>query len=66
MLHYARVNPADENDVRDRITWRRMIYPDAVEESPDGGEWVELPARQRFTGAELLEQAEFAPPLLDN
>jgi len=66
VLHYTRVNPADENDVRDRITWRRMIYPDNIEESPNGGEWVELPARQRFTGAELLEQAGFAPPLLDN
>ena len=66
VIHYTRVNPEDENDVRDKITWRRIVYPDALEESPDGGAWVELPARQRFTGAELLEQAAFAPPLLED
>lgn len=65
VLHYSRVNPEDENDVRDKITWRRMVYPNAIEESPDGGKWVELPGRQRFTGAELLEQANFAPPLIE-
>lgn len=65
ITHYTRINPEDQNDIRDKITWRRMIYPDAVEESPDGGEWVELPARQRFSGAELLEQATMAPVLLE-
>ena len=65
VLHYSRVNPEDPTDVRDKIQWRRMIYPDAVEQSPDGGAWVELPKRQRFTGAELLEQIELAPRLLD-
>ncbi len=64
--HYTRVNPLDQDDIRDKITWRRMVYPDAIEESPNGGEWVELPARQRFSGAELLEQADFAPPLLED
>lgn len=64
VIHYTRINPEDSNDVRDKITWRRMVYPDAIEESPDGGNWVELPARQRFTGQELLEQVEFAPPLI--
>ena len=43
-----------------------MVYPDAPHESPDGGEWVELPKRQRFTGEELLKQIEIAPPLLEN
>lgn len=65
VIHYTRVNPEDSNDIRDKITWRRMIYPDNPHESPDGGNWVELPARQRFSGAELLKQAELAPPLLE-
>lgn len=64
ITHYTRVNPENKDDVRDKITWRRMVYPDAVHESPDGGEWIELPVRQRFTGEELLEQVTFAPPLL--
>ncbi|MGV9001630.1 MAG: histidine phosphatase family protein [Candidatus Saccharimonadaceae bacterium] len=66
VIHYTRVNPEDPNDIRDKVTWRRMIYPDAVNESPDGGNWVELPARQRFNGQELLEQANFAPTLLED
>ncbi|OYW85129.1 hypothetical protein B7Z17_02880, partial [Candidatus Saccharibacteria bacterium 32-49-10] len=66
VLQYSRVNPADETDVRDKITWRRMTYPDNVHESPDGGEWVELAKRQRFTGAELLEQIEMAPRILED
>lgn len=64
ITHYTRVNPEDSDDIRDKITWRRMVYPDNPHESPDDGNWVELPARQRFSGQELLEQAEFAPPLL--
>ena len=66
VLHYSRVNPNDPNDIRDKIQWRRMIYPDAVEESPDGGNWVELPKRQRYTGSDLLGQIELAPPLLED
>lgn len=65
ITHYTRVNPDDPEDVRDKISWRRMVYPDAPDESPDNGEWVELPARQRFTGEELLQQVQLAPPLLE-
>jgi broad specificity phosphatase PhoE len=65
VLHYSRVNPNDPSDVRDKIQWRRMVYPEALSESPDNGEWVELPHRQRFSGAELVEQAGMAPPLLE-
>ncbi len=64
IIHYSRVNPNDPSDVRDKLSWRRMVYPDALDESPDGGQWVELPARQRFTGRELLDQTNIAPPLL--
>ena len=65
VTHYTRVNPNDPSDIRDKIHWRRMVYPDAIHESPDGGEWVELPGRQRFTGAELLSQVAFSEPLLE-
>jgi broad specificity phosphatase PhoE len=66
ITHYSRVNPDDTDDIRDKITWRRIVYPDVVDQSPDNGEWVELPARQRFNGAELIQQVSFAPPLLVN
>jgi broad specificity phosphatase PhoE len=64
ITHYSRVNPYDPTDIREKLQWRRMIYPDVIDQSPDGGQWVELPGRQRFSGAELRNQAEFAPRLL--
>lgn len=66
VTHYSRVNPNDPNDIRDKIHWRRIVYPDALRDSPDSGEWVELPGRQRYTGAELLRQIAFSEPLLEN
>lgn len=64
LLHYTRVNPDNPDDVRDKLRWRRYIYPDTASESPDGGQWVELSERRRYSGAELLEQADKAPRLL--
>jgi len=64
LLHYTRVNPNNAEDVREKINWRRYIYPDAIEESPDAGQWVELSERRRYSGAELLMQVERAPRLL--
>ena len=65
ILHYTRVNPEDETDVRSKIRWRRYIYPDAPESSPDGGAWVELSERRRYTGDELLGQIEQSPRLIE-
>ncbi len=64
ILQYSRVNPLDETDIRDTIRWRRYIYPDMPDASPDGGQWIELPERRRYTGAELLEQVEQSERLL--
>ena len=64
VTHYTRVNPDNPSDIRDKLHWRRIIYPDAIAESPDNGRWIELPVRQRFTGNELLGQVEIAPRLL--
>lgn len=64
LLHYTRVNPHNPDDVRDKLHWRRYIYPDAIEQSPDNGQWVELLDRRRYSGAELIEQAEAVAPRL--
>lgn len=67
LLHYTRVNPLDPSDVRDKLRWRRYIYPDAPDASPDGGLWVELSERRRYSGSELIGQADRAAPrLLDD
>lgn len=65
LLHYTRVNPNDPTDIRTKLHWRRYIYPDHPELSPDGGQWVELPERRRYNGSELLAMAEQSPRLLE-
>ncbi len=64
IVHYSRVNPNDPSDVRDKLNWRRMIHPTDVKNSPFDGKWVELPPRPQYTGADLLQQAEYAPRLI--
>lgn len=64
LLIYRRMNPYDETDVREHVRWRRMINPVFPELSPFDGEWVELPPRPKYTGAQLLQQVEYAPRLL--
>lgn len=64
ILHYTRVNPDDPTDIRAKLHWRRYIYPDQPELSPDDGKWVELTERRRYNGVELLDQAMKSPRLL--
>lgn len=64
LLQYSSVNPEDPEDIRTKLNWRRYTYPDAPEQSPAGGEWVELPKRRRYSGGELLSQTELSPRLL--
>ncbi len=66
VLHYSRQNPDDPTDVRDKIRWRRYIYPDNPAESPDDGAWVELSERRRYTGSDLLKQAAASPRLVND
>lgn len=66
IFHYSRINPADPADVRDKLSFRRLVNPTDVDSSPFDGQWVELPPRRKFTGAELLAQAERASRLLDD
>ncbi len=64
LLQYTRINPNNPDDVRDKMRWRRYINPLDPSASPDGGEWVELSDRRRYTGQELIHQADRAPRLL--
>ena len=64
IFHYSRVNPSDRNDVRDKLSFRRLVNPTDVASSPLGGDWEELPKRPKFTGEQLLAQAERAPRLI--
>ena len=63
-VEYTRVNPREEDDIRDKLHWLRITNPVNPELSPFGGDWVELPSRPKFSGADLLGQVALAPRLL--
>lgn len=64
ILTYSHVNPyTDEVDYTRR--WMRMIYPESPHESPNGGDWREVPMRREFSGAELLGQIAVYPPIME-
>src|SRR5262245_37868145 len=64
IVHYSRGNPDDAVDVREKLSWRRIVHPTDLDNSPFGGQWVELGARPKYTGAQLLSQVERAPRLV--
>jgi hypothetical protein len=64
ILHYSRRNPDEPAEVRNKLSWRRIVNPTDLESSPFGGQWVELPPRPMYTGSDLLSQAERAPRLI--
>ena len=63
ILQYSRVNPEDSQDIKPRITYRRMIYPTDIQASPDGGEWIKIGKRE-FNSEELLDRISVEPRLL--
>lgn len=64
ILEFSRVNPDDPEDVVPYNRWRRITQPDDFEKSPFGGEWVELPGRREYNGADLMRQAAAFPSLI--
>jgi len=64
ILHYSRNNPHDPHEVRDKLSWRRIVNPTDIASSPFGGDWLELPPRPMYTGADLLSQVERSPRLI--
>jgi len=65
LLQYSRINPENPAEVDDHIRWMRFIYTADPDQSPNGGEWIELAKRRRYTADELLAQVERSPRLLD-
>lgn len=64
VLQYSRVNPDDPTDIDTHMRWMRFIYPDAPEQSPYGGKWIQIKPQREFTGSDLLDQLEIAPNLI--
>lgn len=64
LLQYSRVNAEDPADIDSHLRWMRFVYTNATNESPYGGNWVEMAKRRRYTADELLEQVELAPRLI--
>ena len=39
ILQYSRINPDNPKDIDKRLRWMRIIYPDNLKASPNGGKW---------------------------
>lgn len=63
ILEYTRVDPEDSGMVSDHISWMRMVYPYAEDESPFGGKWNKITEKRVFSGADLLRRLELTPAL---
>jgi broad specificity phosphatase PhoE len=64
VMDFSRINPEDAHDERTKLHWMRIVHTTKPDESPNGGQWVELAKRRRYTPAELLRQVEIAERLL--
>lgn len=64
VIEWTRENPTDPDDVRERLTWVRIVHPTALQLSPNGGNWVEMDRKRTFTVSEGLSRVVSIPTLL--
>lgn len=64
VIDRTRQNPFDENDVRTKPAWMRVVHTVCPELSPNGGDWIELKSRRTYTVKEALGRVAATPSLL--
>ncbi len=65
IIHYSRANPNNPTDLREVVSWKRVVNPLSSTDSPLGGKWQELKVTRTYSADELLKMAEQIPPLLE-
>lgn len=65
ILIYTRINPDDPNDIRDHLSWMRMVYPYDEQNSPFSGQWISISEKRSVRGNDLGLQLNYSPPLVD-
>lgn len=65
IFHYTRESP-ETGEVAGQLRWFRSICPWDSSKSWNGGEWMTIPPRRKYSDAELLELVETFPPLLES
>lgn len=63
ILQYSHTSPKTNQEDYER-RWMRITYPEAPDEAPNGGNWIEVPMRREFSGEELAVQVDKIPRLL--
>lgn len=64
VLHYTRTNPQG-GEVMPHMQWFRSICPWDSSKSWNGGDWITIPPRRRYSDDELLESAASHARLFD-
>lgn len=65
VLHYTRINPEQPDDIRKQLSWMRLVYPDAVDESPNQGQWKLIELSRNLSGLALENQIGRFPRLFE-
>ena len=63
-MHYTRINPLNPTDIRRGINWYRIVYPDDITNSPNGGKWQKLEIKRIYNSDELTAGFEEFPRLI--
>lgn len=64
IVHYTRINPLNPTDIRRGINWYRIVYPDDIASSPNGGKWQKLEIKRIYNSDELTAGFEEFPRLI--
>lgn len=64
MMEYSRINPENEEDVREKYCWRRVVDLADLENSLSSGEWVEFAHNKKFSPSDIADQISEYPPFL--
>ncbi len=77
IIEYTRRNPENPNDVREYLSWMRMVYPydidlvkqermitaPKLEQSPNGGQWTNINEKRLLNVIDISERLKLSPPL---
>jgi broad specificity phosphatase PhoE len=64
ILDETRENPDDPEDLRKKLSWVRVVHTTNPELSPNGGQWLEIKGKRKYTVEEGLGRVANTPTLL--
>lgn len=64
LVEFSRINPFDENDIREDFSWRRFVNLSNRNDGENFEAWEEIAIEKDFSAKELKTQVENYPPII--